>query len=162
MVTLRPAAPSDAEGIFRLACMLSERFQVDRGPFMATFSLLQSDADMRLAVAVQGDEIIGYILGWLGLAFYSNGPVGWVQEIVVDPARRRHGVGRQLMGDFEDWIATRGGRFVSLATRGAPEFYRALQYQESATYYKKAIQPNKSVDPTSDSARLKWGASSEG
>jgi len=43
------------------------------------------------------------------LAFYSNGLVGWVQEIVVHPDHRRRGIGKLLMNDFERWVALQGG-----------------------------------------------------
>ena len=35
-----------------------------------------------------------------------------------------------------------------LATRGASDFYLALGYRESATYYKKPIHPNKTAQAT--------------
>jgi hypothetical protein len=36
-----------------------------------------------LLLAVNGRESLGYVLGFRHLTFYANGPVGWVEEIVV-------------------------------------------------------------------------------
>jgi hypothetical protein len=34
-------------------------------------------------VAVAGEERVGYLLGFAHLTFYANGPVGWVEEVLV-------------------------------------------------------------------------------
>jgi ribosomal protein S18 acetylase RimI-like enzyme len=146
MHTIRQALEKDEDSVFRLASQLSPKFAVEREVFSASFSRLITKEDVFLYVAEASEAVIAYLLGWSGLAFYSNGPVGWVQEIVVHPEHRRSGVGRLLMDGFERWSANHGARLVSLATRGASDFYLALGYQESATYYKKIIQPNASLE----------------
>jgi hypothetical protein len=45
-------------------------------------------------LAANGHESIGYVLGSRHLTFYANGPVGWVEEIVVRRQDRGHGIGR--------------------------------------------------------------------
>lgn len=136
---IRPALEKDQEALFKLASQLSPKFIVDRSVFGTSLGKLRGSEDTYLHVAEATEEVVGYLLGWSHLAFYSNGPVGWVQEIVVNPEYRRLGIGESLMNHFEGWVALRGGRLVSLATRGARDFYLALGYAESATYYKKAI-----------------------
>jgi GNAT superfamily N-acetyltransferase len=137
MSNVRPATYQDEEAVFHLASQLSSKFVVERSVFSSSFTQLANADDVYLRVAESSGTVIGYILGWNRLAFYSNGPFGWVQEIVVHPKHRRFGIGRLLMDDFERWSLDRGGRLVSLATRGASDFYQALGYRESATYYKK-------------------------
>ena len=66
------------------------------------------------------------------MAFYANGRVTWVEEIIVQPDLRGQGIGRALMQDIEGWADARGSRLVALATRRAAEFYKALGYAESA------------------------------
>ena len=136
---IRPATTNDLDEVFGLACLLSSKFVVERSAFEKAFRQLLESEDVYLNVIEESGKTIGYLLGWSRLAFYSNGPVGWVQEIVIHPSHRRCGFGHLLMSDFEKWMSLRGGRLVSLATRGAPEFYLALGYTESATYYKKSI-----------------------
>ena len=142
MCNVRPAVEKDEEAVFGLAVQLSTKFVVERTAFSAIFPQLLKAEDVYLHVADEAGIVIAYLLGWTHLAFYSNGPAGWVQELVVHPEYRRNGVGKLLMEHFECWTAARGGRLVSLATRGAPEFYLALGYRESATYFKKAINPD--------------------
>jgi GNAT superfamily N-acetyltransferase len=87
--------------------------------------------------AASDGELVGYLLGFRHLTFYANGPVGWVEEILVRSGRRESGIGRALMTAFEDWAATGNCALVALATRRAKPFYLAIGYQESATYLRK-------------------------
>ena len=36
-----------------------------------------------LVLAVDGQERLGYLLGFEHLTFYANGPVAWVEEVFV-------------------------------------------------------------------------------
>jgi GNAT superfamily N-acetyltransferase len=76
--------------------------------------------------------------GFTHLTFYANGPVAWVEEIVVRDHDRRGGLGRALMNAFEQWAFDRRCALIALATRRAAPFYRALGYEESATYLRKS------------------------
>jgi GNAT superfamily N-acetyltransferase len=141
MHVVRPATQEDEESIFLLAAQLSPTFIVERSAFSVAFAHLLKADDVYLHVAATSGSVVAYLLGWNRIAFYSNGPVSWVQEIVVHPEHRRLRVGKLLMTHFESWSADRGARLVSLATQGASNFYLALGYQDSATYYKKPILP---------------------
>lgn len=150
---VRPALEKDEESVFALAAQLSAKFTVERAVFAASFAVLIRTEDVYLRVVEEKGRVIAYLLGWSRLAFYANGPVAWVQEIVVDPPHRRGGVGKQLMTDFESWAAKSGCRLISLATRGASDFYQTLGYRESATYYKKPIQPDDASRPDAQDLR---------
>ena len=143
MLTIRAASEKDEEAVFRLAEQLSSKFKVERAAFSDSFTRLLVAEDVYLHVVEKSGEIVAYLLGWSRVAFYSNGAVAWIQEIVVHPECRRSGIGKSIMTHFERWSADRSARVISLATRGASDFYLALGYTESATYYKKTIQPNK-------------------
>jgi GNAT superfamily N-acetyltransferase len=71
--------------------------------------------------------------------FYANGPVAWVEEVLVEPQFRTQGAGRALMQTFEDWAVHRGCAVAALATRRAAPFYVALGYEESASYLRKVL-----------------------
>jgi len=58
---------------------------------------------------------------------------------MVEEVQRRDGVGRALMAAFEAWAKSRGSRLVGLATRRAAPFYKALGYEESATFFRKLL-----------------------
>jgi GNAT superfamily N-acetyltransferase len=60
----------------------------------------------------------------------------------VRDQERGRGIGRILMSAFEQWAAAQGCALVALvalATRRAAPFYRALGYEESATYFRKVL-----------------------
>jgi len=40
----------------------------------------------------------------------------------------------------ERWSSSAGAAYLALATRRATSFYRALGYQDSATYFRKMLQ----------------------
>jgi GNAT superfamily N-acetyltransferase len=82
--------------------------------------------------------VAGYLLATRHPAFHANGPVVWVEEVMVAAPVRAHGVGRQLMAAAEDWGRRRGAAYVALATRRAAPSYRSLAYH-SATYFKKPL-----------------------
>ena len=100
---------------------------------------LLADPGARLLLAADGQEVIGCLLGFRHLTFYANGPVAWVEEVVVRPGDRGGGVGGALMSAFEEWAAGHGCALVALATRRAAPFYLAVGYEESAVYFRKVL-----------------------
>jgi GNAT superfamily N-acetyltransferase len=138
-VYIRQADAGDADGVARLAAELASSFVFSREKFLVSYSILLGDEDACVLVAVNGDEHLGYLLGFAHVTFYANGPVGWVEEVAVQARDRGLGVGRALMTAFEHWAAARECALVALATRRAAPFYLALGYEESATYFRKIL-----------------------
>lgn len=64
----------------------------------------------------------------------QDGHRGWVYYLAVTPGQRRGGVGRQLMGAAEAWLAQRGVPKIQLMVRNANAaalgFYAALGYTD--------------------------------
>ena len=56
---------------------------------------------------------------------------------MVAENQRRSGVGRALMTEVETWARSRGAVYVALATRRAADFYGAVGYEESATFFRR-------------------------
>ena len=92
-----------------------------------------------MMVAEADGQLVGYILGFVHDTFYANGPVAWVEEIMVHSEHRRTGLGGRLMDSFESWCKSRGAILSALATRRASKFYEAIGYEESATYYRRLL-----------------------
>jgi GNAT superfamily N-acetyltransferase len=135
----RRARADDADDVARLAAELAMSFEFSAARFRQHYPSLLADDGACLLLAVSGPISVGYLLGFRHLTFYANGPVGWVEEIVVRDEERGHGIGRLLMDAFEQWAIAEGCALVALATRRAAPFYRALGYQESATYFRKVL-----------------------
>jgi ribosomal protein S18 acetylase RimI-like enzyme len=74
--------------------------------------------DVVLLVAEQGGEVIGYAYAGLEGTDYMalRGPAGALYDIVVDPARRRSGVGRMLLDAAVAALEARGAPQIVLST----------------------------------------------
>jgi GNAT superfamily N-acetyltransferase len=57
---------------------------------------------------VDGQQHLGYPLGFRHLTFQANGPVAWAEEVFVRRQDRGYGTGRAFMNAFEQWTAARG------------------------------------------------------
>lgn len=142
--TVRPARLDDADSLWPLVRDFATSFSPRRTKFDATFPALVDHDDTLLAVAVASGarypaDVVGYLLAHTHLTFLANGTVCWVEEVMVDPARRRSGIGAGLMAHAEEWAANRDAAYVALASRRAGDFYRALDYTDSATFFRKLI-----------------------
>ena len=122
-----------------MARNLATSFEPSPSTFEVTFAALISDPSALVLVAVDEgtEELVGYLLGFLHLTFFANGPVGWVEEVFIRAERRRAGVGQSLMAQFEGWAWEGGARLVALASRRAHSFYEAIGYEDSAVYFRK-------------------------
>ena len=139
---IRPARLDDAPAVWPLAREFATSFVPRREAFAATFAALVDAPQTLLLVAETPEpEIVGYLLASSRPTFHANGPVVWVEEVMVADAVRRVGVGRSLMQAAEQWAIESDAAYVSLASRRAQDFYRALDYEDSATYFKKTLRP---------------------
>jgi GNAT superfamily N-acetyltransferase len=140
MVThIRLAQPADTAAVLALARPFATSFVVEEQAFHRAFSALLASPQAYLAVAETAQQLVGYVLGFEHYTFFANGRVAWVEEITVNEALRRQGIGQLLMQEFEAWAVARGCKLVGLATRRAAAFYQALGYEESATYFRKLL-----------------------
>ena len=133
------ASPLDVDSVVALAKPFATSFVFDEKAFRRTFLILQGTPSAYLGIAENSSGIVGYALGFAHDTFFANGPVGWLEELMVaEPFRRQH-VGRSLVSAFEAWAVARGCALVALATRRAASFYRSIGYEESATYLRKLL-----------------------
>ncbi|MBB6380308.1 GNAT superfamily N-acetyltransferase [Pseudonocardia eucalypti] len=138
-LTVRPALPEDEAAVRDLAANMATTFEVDRDSFHTSFHALINAHGAFVLVADTGGRVGGYLLGFRHLAFFANGPIAWVEEIAVHEDLRRQGVGARLMEGFENRARAGGARLVALATRRAGDFYEAIGYEPSATYFRKLL-----------------------
>ncbi|MFD6177103.1 MULTISPECIES: GNAT family N-acetyltransferase [unclassified Isoptericola] len=158
-LVVRPAHTDDAAALWPLTRDFATSFRPRRDAFDATLATLLARDDTLLAVATApatepatGPSTdggpLGYLLASVHLTFLANGPVCWVEEVMVDRAHRDRGLGRSLMAYAEAWATARGAAYVSLASRRAGGFYKALGYDDSATFYRRVLPSGKrSVAP---------------
>jgi GNAT superfamily N-acetyltransferase len=137
--SVRKATIHDLDMLFSLAKTFATSFLPEREAFDHSAEKILSDDAAWLGVALFEEAVVGYCLGFDHFAFYANGRVSWVEEIVVAEHCRRRGIGRALMGAFEAWARTRNSKLIALATRRAAEFYDAIGYENSASFFRKLL-----------------------
>ncbi|MHB1613973.1 MAG: GNAT family N-acetyltransferase [Actinomycetes bacterium] len=136
--SIRDATISDRDAVWLLVRDFAMSSTPDRATFDESFTALHAEPNMLLCVAESGEVVIGYLVATSHLTLFANGPVCWIEEVMVSPEHRRAGVGAALMNAAERWAETLGAAYVSLATRRAGDFYRALGYEDSAVFFKKS------------------------
>lgn len=100
-ITFREATMDDANDLFELVKDFATSFSPERPAFDKSLSHILGDEAAKLTVALIKEELVGYCLGFDHYAFYANGRVSWVEEIMVREDYRRKGIARQLMEIFE-------------------------------------------------------------
>jgi hypothetical protein len=104
-LTIRRADAGDVDGVACLAGELAQSFTFSPTRFQVTYPALLADDGACLLLAVQGEERLGYLLGFRHLTFYANGPAAWVEEVFV---RQGHGI--VALCPFYSWWVGRGSR----------------------------------------------------
>lgn len=136
---LRKGTVDDAEELFVLVRDFATSFLPDRLAFENALEQVIANESANLTVAILQERVVGYCLGFDHYAFYANGRVSWVEEIMVREDLRKRGIGRKLMDAFEDWCILRNSQLIGLATRRAAPFYEALNYENSAVFFRKLL-----------------------
>lgn len=136
---IRKADKQDLDSIFELVKVFATSFNPQRELFIQAFENILNDKKAFIFVAEDGNKIVGYSLGFIHDTFFANGSVAWLEEIMVDEKFRRTGVGSNLMKAFEKAAIDNNCRLIALATRRAANFYSAIGYEESATYFRKLL-----------------------
>ena len=138
---VRAATLADRQGVWPLARDFATSFLPVRSAFDDSFAdILASEASL-LVVAETGGRVTGYLLATSHMTFLANGRVAWVEEVMVAEDMRRAGVGSALMDYAEQWATGIGSAYLALASRRAGDFYLALDYEDSATFFKKTLDP---------------------
>lgn len=155
---VRPATAADLPRIGVLGALLVEQhhaFDPRRffaaGPqtakHYASFLGTQLEGpDSAVLVADDGGQVIGYTYATVEGYDYKSlrGPAGVLQDVIVDPAHRGRGVGRQLLNAALAYLRSRGAARVVLATaeRNRP----ARQLFASADFRPTMIEMTRELD----------------
>jgi len=157
-VLVRPANPADLSAIGRLGALLVRtHHDFDPKRFIAPTSQTESGyaaflgsqlnrPDVVVLVAVEDDTVIGYTYAglegrdWMSL----RGRAGVLYDILVDPDRRRHGVGRKLLDATVARLESLGAPQVVLSTADRNE--TAQRLFASAGFRRTMIEMTRDVD----------------
>jgi GNAT superfamily N-acetyltransferase len=137
---VRSARLDDRDLVWPLTQQFATSYDPERSAFDSAYvSLLRRPDTLMAVVELPTAGIAGYVLASIHLTLFANGPVAWVEELMVSPDWRRGGMGASLMRAAEHWAAEQGAAYLALATRRAVDFYGAIGYSESASFFRKVL-----------------------
>lgn len=128
--TIRPALPTDLPAIGRLGALLVKThhdFDPERfiAPMPGTpqgyanyLGTQLKEERVIVLVAEREGAVVGYVYAGLeGMDYMAlRGPAGAIYDVVVDPAARRQGVGRQLLDKAVENLKEKGAPQIVLST----------------------------------------------
>jgi GNAT superfamily N-acetyltransferase len=136
---IRPAEVTDRARLWPLVREFATSFEPEHAAFERSFGELIDREDSLVLVAEADEGIVGYLLAGYRGTLFANAPVAWIEEVMVADGARRSGIGTALMAEAERWAERVPTAYIALATRRARDFYHALGYEESATFFKKTF-----------------------
>ncbi len=145
-IEVRPAIADDLEQVWPMVNEFASSYRPQRFAYVRSFGDLLKRPDTLILVALNKSAIVGYLLGSYHGTFFANGPVAWIEELMVKEPFRRQSVATKLMSSAEAWARTIPTAYVALATRRAGEFYRGIGYEEGAIYFRKTFVPPQRPD----------------
>lgn len=91
-----------------------------------------ADPAVRIWVAADGPQPVGFVVATM----HSDGLIGEVDMLAVDPPHQRQGAGAALTNTATDWLRSRGMRVAMIDTGGDPghaparRLYARMGYSE--------------------------------
>lgn len=157
-ITIRPATADDIPTLGRLGALLVQlHHDLDPKRFIAATSQTEDGYGWFLGsqvkktgvivlVAERDGEVVGYTYAGIEGVDYMElrGPAGALYDIVVDPAQRGQGIGRQLLSATLSALKERGAPRVVLST--AQGNAAAQHLFESAGFRRTMIEMTRELD----------------
>lgn len=135
-LSTRPAEVADSRAIAELTMQLG--YEVAPSTVAERLARMVARGDQRFLVA----ELDGDLVGWVHVAlmeYIETGAFAVIGGLVVDRRLRKHGVGRVLMAQAEEWAKEQGCVIVRLWSSAmrteAHRFYEHLGYANIKTQY---------------------------
>ena len=139
---VRAVTPADADDVFRLLRDFATSHTPEPGRFTTvTFPALLAAAAAGRAeflAAEEGGRVVGYVHAARMPTLFAGGTVLELLELTVDGALRGRGTGSGLVRAVLEAAERAGDVEVCVPTRRAADFYRRLDFTETATYLKWA------------------------
>jgi ribosomal protein S18 acetylase RimI-like enzyme len=164
-VIVRRATRGDLPAIGRLGALLVKtHHEFDRKRFIAATPQTErgyasflgtqlAQPHIVVLVAVDAEQVIGYTyagvedVDWMSL----RGPAGVLYDIVVDPERRRHGVGKTLLDVTIAHLKSLGARQIVLSTAERNE--NAQRLFASAGFRRTMVEMTRELDDSDQRER---------
>ncbi len=142
-VEIRPATPADEEAVLALMEQLFEApgarpsyYTAERGRAGFRWAVHSQNADILLAL--DAARIVGLASVYADILSIRYGPRCWLQDLVVDSARRSGGAGRALLDAATEWAREHGCTHLELGSGAARvdahRFYRREGMSQGYTF----------------------------
>ncbi len=121
---------------------LASSYAPDRVAFDESFAFLVDEQEATSVLLVAEDAtglLTGYALTTVTPLLYTNGRSAQLQELVVDNDVRGTGVGTALIESIEALCRTLRVKQLTVASRGAADFYERLGYRSTADFLKRTF-----------------------
>jgi aminoglycoside 6'-N-acetyltransferase I len=113
---VRPACRAELPAVFDLATAfyIEDGFSTPASQLRENLVVLLDSDSARVVVACgDDDEIVGFAITTLSFGL-EYGLSAELEDLFVDPAHRRSGIGSALIDDSADWARSRGCRVLEL------------------------------------------------
>lgn len=131
-VLIRKARPEDEESILELLPLIPANAGISQEELRAARLRLRESTSIDVLVAEADGEAIGFLV--LSFVPALTGLRAWIDDVAVDPKRRRQGIGRALVEAAMQRASRRGATHLYMDTsRGNPDardFYHACGFEE--------------------------------
>lgn len=126
-IEYRAAVPSDLAAVMGLMPTLYQEIGAGLTKVLAEF-LEDKNYFKLLGVEKNTGSAAGFMVGCCRLEVDFEARVGIIEEIVVHPERRKLGIGKALLAEFEKWAAARGAEGI-LVPCGREGFYEKMGFE---------------------------------
>lgn len=142
-VELRPATLADSDAVYALMCELKQA-EFDRQRFNVGFASNLEESNLCYQLAVLHDDVVGVIGLHMQFHLHHVNWVGEIQELVVMPQARGHGVGSKLLAWAEEEARIAGAELTELSTStgrlDAHRFYEREGYKQTHHRFTKPVE----------------------
>ncbi|MBB4071870.1 N-acetyltransferase [Leucobacter sp. OH2974_COT-288] len=143
-ITIRRGQHEDAHKLFKLASQyITGREPINEADFTIALDNVLRYRDQEtnvLFVAEHNGEVVGYSLMTVSRLLHAPGLTAHLQEIVVDTAHRKQGIGDRLVAACEFYCMGRGVRQLSAVTSHIGNFYSHRGFEAVGQHYRKVLE----------------------
>jgi predicted N-acetyltransferase YhbS len=142
VITIRPAAPSDAPTLCELLEQLG--YPANESEIPERLAALASFPSAAAFVATNGfGEVVGLVTAHLIPSVHDNDLVAWLTSLVVLEDAREAGIGSALVRHVERWAAQKGARRISVTSgiqrKATHAFYEKRDYENTGLRFGKKL-----------------------
>jgi GNAT superfamily N-acetyltransferase len=114
-VDIRAARPTDLARVLNMATAfyIEDGFATPVSELRNNLAMLLHTDTARVAIAARQDDIVGFAITTLSFGL-EQGAIAELEDLFVEPAHRRTGVGGALIDDSAGWAESRGCRTLEL------------------------------------------------